>query len=157
MKKSLNVGFSFGLTSGIITTLGLLIGLNYGTHSKLAVLGGIFTIAVADALSDALGIHISQESQKIRAKEIWESTFATLISKFIFAMSFIVPVLIFTLPTAVAVSIVYGLILLSILSYYVAKRENKKPSNVIMEHLIIAVLVIILTYIIGNMIGTLIV
>lgn len=38
-----------------------MIGLMAGTHSKLAVLGGILTIAIADAMSDALGIHISQE------------------------------------------------------------------------------------------------
>ena len=62
MKHSLKVGFSFGLTSGIITTLGLMVGLNYGTSSKLAVIGGILTIAIADASSDALGIHISEES-----------------------------------------------------------------------------------------------
>ena len=54
MKQSLKTGFSFGLTSGVITTLGLMVGLNAGTHSRLAVIGGIVTIAVADALSDAL-------------------------------------------------------------------------------------------------------
>jgi len=54
---------SFGLTSGIITTLGLIVGLHSGTHSKLAVIGGILTIAMADALSDALGIHVSEESE----------------------------------------------------------------------------------------------
>ena len=54
---------SFGLTSGIITTLGLIVGLHSGTHSKLAVIGGILTIAMADAFSDALGIHVSEESE----------------------------------------------------------------------------------------------
>jgi len=29
MKHSLKTGFSFGLTSGIITTLGLMVGLHY--------------------------------------------------------------------------------------------------------------------------------
>ena len=61
-KHSLRIGFSFGLTSGIITTLGLMVGLHAGTHSRLAVIGGILTIAIADAFSDALGIHISEES-----------------------------------------------------------------------------------------------
>ena len=39
-------------------TLGLMVGLHAGTHSMPAVLGGILTIAVADAMSDALGIHV---------------------------------------------------------------------------------------------------
>jgi VIT1/CCC1 family predicted Fe2+/Mn2+ transporter len=76
MKRSSKVGFNFGLTSGIITTLGLMVGLNSSTHSKLVVIGGILTIAMADALSDAMGIHISQESEnKHTVKEVWESTF----------------------------------------------------------------------------------
>ena len=58
IKQSFRAGFSFGLTSGAITTLGLMVGLHSGTHSKVVVMGGILVIAVADALSDALGIHI---------------------------------------------------------------------------------------------------
>ena len=57
---SVTVGLSFGLTSGIITTLGLMVGLYSGTHSRLAVLGGILTIAIADSFSDALGYVIGQ-------------------------------------------------------------------------------------------------
>ena len=69
MKISIRKGLGFGLTSGVITTLGLLVGLNAGTHSKKIVLGGILLIAIADALSDALGIHISEEAG---SKEITE-------------------------------------------------------------------------------------
>ena len=71
MRHSLRVGFSFGITSGIITTLGLMVGLNSSTRSGLVVIGGILTIAIADAFSDALGIHISEESEnRHTAKEI---------------------------------------------------------------------------------------
>ncbi len=71
MKHSFKVGFSFGLTSGIITTLGLMIGLYSGTNSQLVVIGGILTIAIADSMSDALGIHISEESENTHSsKEI---------------------------------------------------------------------------------------
>ena len=78
---SLSIGLHFGLTSGIITTLGLMVGLSSGTNSKLAVIGGILTIAIADSFSDALGIHISEESENIHSsKEIWISTFSTFIS-----------------------------------------------------------------------------
>jgi len=113
MKHSLKIGFSFGLTSGIITTLGLMVGLSSGTHSKLVVIGGVLTIAIADAFSDALGIHISEESEnKHTTKEIWESTIATFLSKFAFAMTFVIPVLLFLLTTAIYVSIVWGFTLL---------------------------------------------
>ena len=58
MKTFVMKGLGYGLTSGIITTLGMMVGLNAGTHSKVAVLGGIFIIAIGDSLSDALGMHI---------------------------------------------------------------------------------------------------
>ena len=67
MKDSLRTGISFGLTSGIITTLGLMVGLHSGTHSRVIVIGGILTIAIADAFSDALGIHISEESKNVHS------------------------------------------------------------------------------------------
>lgn len=109
MKHSVKTGFSFGLTSGIITTLGLMVGLHSGTHSQLAIIGGILTIAIADAFSDALGIHISEESRNAhRPTEIWEATLATFATKFIVALSFVVPVLLLPLTTAIVVSILWG-------------------------------------------------
>lgn len=154
MKHSLKIGFSFGLTSGIITTLGLMVGLHSGTNSKLVVLGGILTIAIADALSDALGIHISEESEnKHTAKEIWESTLSTFFSKFIFALIFIIPVLIFELSTAIIVSIIWGLSILGIVSFSIAKEQKRKPWRVIAEHLIIALVVIVVTHYVGYWIG----
>jgi len=68
MKHQLKTGLSFGLTSAIITTLGLMIGLISGTESKMVAIGGILTIAIADAFSDALGIHLSEESEGKHAK-----------------------------------------------------------------------------------------
>ncbi len=154
MNHSLEVGFSFGLTSGIITTLGLIVGLHSGTHSQLAVLGGILTIAIADAFSDALGIHVSEESENTHThKEIWTSTVSTFLFKFFVAMTFVVPVLLFELSTAIVVSIAWGLSLLSILSYYLSKKQKESTLMVFGEHLLIAVVVIILTHYVGDAIS----
>ncbi|MEM5782385.1 MAG: hypothetical protein QXD43_04280 [Candidatus Aenigmatarchaeota archaeon] len=154
MKHPFKIGFSFGLTSGIITTLGLIVGLHSGTHSTLAIIGGILTIAIADAFSDALGIHISEESEnKHTEKEIWQSTASTFISKFVFAMSFILPVLLFELTTAIIVSVIWGLSLLSLLSYLMANKQKKEVWKVVAEHLIIALIVIMITHYIGDLVS----
>ncbi|AJF62083.1 TPA: hypothetical protein HA239_05505 [Candidatus Woesearchaeota archaeon] len=154
MKHSLKTGISFGLTSGIITTLGLMVGLNSGTHSKLVVIGGIFTIAIADALSDALGIHVSEESEnKHTPAEIWESTIYTFLAKFVFALSFVIPLLFFQLSTAVIVSAIWGLSLLGIFSIYIAKDQKTKTWKVVAEHLAIALIVILITHYVGEWIG----
>jgi VIT1/CCC1 family predicted Fe2+/Mn2+ transporter len=154
MKHSLKVGFSFGSTSGIITTLGVMIGLHSGTHSELVVIGGVLTIAIADAFSDALGIHISEESEnKHTTTEIWESTASTFLSKFVVASTFIIPILLLQLSTAIIVSVVWGLSLLGIFSFYIAKEQKVKPWKVISEHLLIALIVIVITHYVGDWIG----
>jgi VIT1/CCC1 family predicted Fe2+/Mn2+ transporter len=155
MNHSIKVGFSFGLTSAIITTIGLMVGLHSGTHSKMVVLGGILIIAIADAFSDALGIHMSEESEnKHSTKEIWQSTFATFFSKFIFALTFVIPVLLFELTTAIIVSVLWGFLLLTIFSYRMAISQKANPLKVIGEHLLIALVVITATHFVGSWIGS---
>ena len=154
MRHPFKVGFSFGLTSGIITTLGLMIGLHAGTHSKLVIIGGILTIAVADAFSDALGIHVSEESEsKHTPKEIWLSAISTFLSKLIVALTFIIPVLLFQLSTAILVSVIWGLSLLGIFSFRIAKEQKAKPWKVVLEHLVVALVVIIVTHYLGEFIA----
>ena len=154
MKHSLKTGFSFGLTSGIITTLGLMVGLHSGTHSTPVVIGGILIIAIADAFSDALGIHISEESEnKHTPKDIWESTIFTFLSKFVSALTFIVPLLLFQLSTAIIVSVIWGLSLLGLFSFYIAKEQKAKPWKIIIEHFAIALIVIVITHYVGDWVG----
>lgn len=150
MRHSKKIGISFGLTSGLITTLGLMIGLYSGTNSRLVVIGGILTIAIADSLSDSLGIHISEESENKHTHiEIWESTFFTFLSKLIISASFIIPVLLLDLNSAIIISIIWGFFLLSLFSYYISKNQKVKSSKVIIEHLIIGISVIIIAHYIG--------
>ena len=151
IKHSIKVGFSFGMMSGVITTLGLMVGLHAGTQSKSAVLGGIIVIAVADAFSDALGIHISEESENVHTpKEVWIASISTLVAKFLFSSIFILPVLIFELTAAIWISIAIGLSLISIMSCYLAKQRNISRWKVIGEHFLVAAVVIILTHVIGD-------
>ncbi|MDY6842709.1 MAG: hypothetical protein SVW57_01270 [Thermodesulfobacteriota bacterium] len=155
MKEPLKTGISFGLTSGVITTLGLMVGLHSGTHSKLAVIGGIFTIAVADAFSDALGIHISEESEGVHtARYIWMSTVSTFFSKLMITLSFVIPVIIFELSVAIVISIAWGSGLLSVLSYSIAKSQGTQIWKVVAEHVIIALIVITSTHFIGDWISS---
>jgi len=156
VKRSIKKGFGFGLTSGVITTLGMMVGLNASTHSKLAVIGGIIAIAIADAFSDAVGIHISEESEnKHTPREIWEATFSTFLFKFLFALSFVVPVLAFKLYVAIGVSVIWGLGLITIFSYHMARKQGVKPYKVVLEHVGIVVLVIIITHYVGKWVGIL--
>lgn len=154
MRLSLKTGFSFGLTSGIITTLGLIVGLYAGTNSKIAVIGGVLTIAIADSFSDALGIHVSQESQnRHSSRSIWEATIATFLSKLVFALTFIAPILFFELSEAILISVVWGLSILSIFSFIIAKQQKENPWKVVIEHLVIGLVVVLITDFVGDWIA----
>lgn len=151
MNHSLKIGLGFGLASAVITTLGLMVGLEAGTSSRLAVIGGVITIAIADAFSDALGIHISEESENVHTnREIWLSTLSTFFSKALFALVFIIPLLIFELNAAIIINVAIGLLLLGVFSYLMAKKQNTKPWKVVGEHLLIAVVVITITHYLGK-------
>jgi len=148
-------GLFFGATSGVITTVGLLTGLHAGTHSLAAVLGGILVIAVADAMSDALGIHLAEEANPATDhRHVWSATISTFITKFIFAGSFAVPLLLLPLQQAVWASIAWGMVVIVVLSYFLAKSQGERPFPVIAEHLSIAVAVVILSQLIGSWVGS---
>lgn len=154
MRQALTTGISFGLTSGVITTLGLMVGLHAGTRSTLAVVGGVLTIAVADALSDALGIHIAEESNPQRSPwQVWQATMATFTTKFLMALSFLVPLLLFELGTAIAASIAWGFAVLTLLSWRLARAQGAPPWRVIGEHLLIAGTVVIATHLVGDLVA----
>ena len=156
VKKSYKTGISFGLVSGVLTTLGLLVGLGVGTQSREVIIGGILTIAVADALSDAFGVHLSQESAGENSKkQVWESTISTLLSKFLLALTFLIPVLIFDIKTAGTVDIIWGFVvitLISFLSSILNRVEKKELISAVLEHVLLFIFTITLSYLIGTFI-----
>lgn len=150
MKHSVEVGLSFGLTSGVITTIGLMVGVYSGTNSSVAVIASVLTIAVADAMSDALGIHIAEESENIHTQnEVWISTLTTFFAKFIVSSTFLIPLFLLELKTAVVVNIIWGTLIMIVYNYFVGKKQEQKTFIVIFEHLFIAFFVVLITYYLG--------
>jgi VIT1/CCC1 family predicted Fe2+/Mn2+ transporter len=143
-------GIFFGTTSGVITTLGVIVGLNAGTESLVAVVGGILVIAVADSMSDALGIHLAQESDAdISDRQVWAATFSTFFAKFLTALSFAIPFALLSLEVAILVSVAWGYLIIGLLSYRLASEQGMKPLSVIAEHVVIATFVIFASHAIG--------
>ncbi len=150
MNKAQKVGLSFGLTSATITTLGLIIGLNVGTGSRLAVSAGVIAIAISDSFSDALGVHLAKESEgNFTKSEIREATVSTFLYKFFFALSFLVPILLLNSPWSLYVALAWGVIILISLNYFIAKSNGEKPFKIIVEHLLISILVMGLSWVSG--------
>ncbi len=150
---------SFGVTSGVITALGMIIGLDAATSSKLAVAAGIIIVAVADGLSDATAIHVAEESEveKGEAKhthvEVWLTTIFLFLIECSVRLTFTIPILFFPLQTAVLLCIAWGMFLLVLLNFYTAKIKNENPLQLIAGHLSLALFVIAISYLLGRLVS----
>lgn len=153
--KGARTGIFFGATSGVITTIGLIVGLHAGTQSLVAVLGGILVVAVADAMSDAMGIHLAQEADPDSTHDhVWAATIWTFATKLVVALTFALPLLWLPLQTAVIVSVSWGLLVITLLSAYLAHVQQVGALSVITEHLTIAIVVVTVSYLIGVWVKT---
>jgi VIT1/CCC1 family predicted Fe2+/Mn2+ transporter len=141
-------GVSFGLTSAVITTLGMIVGLYSATSSRLAVVAGVIILSIADSLSDAAGMHLSEEAEmengrpKHSHREIWLTTIFTFLSKLVFTLTFAVPIILLPLKRAILVSVGWGMLLIIVLNFFLAKSKGEKPLPLIIEHLLLSLLVI---------------
>lgn len=141
LKKLTN--FSFGSTSAIITNISIVIGLEAGEISRTAIIGGLLIIAIADNISDSLGIHMYKESEAIGTKETVISTIGNFTARLIISFSFVLIVLLFSIHTAVIITVLWGLFLLMGLSYLISRSNKDNPLTEMIKHLLVAVVVII--------------
>ncbi|MBL7150665.1 VIT1/CCC1 transporter family protein, partial [Candidatus Microgenomates bacterium] len=87
------------------------------------------------------------------SRSIWEATIATFLSKLVFALTFIAPILFFELSEAILISVVWGLSILSIFSFIIAKQQKENPWKVVIEHLVIGLVVVLITDFVGDWIA----
>jgi len=157
MSRTAESGFGFGLTSGVITTLGLLVGTAASTGSASLVAGSIITIALADSMSDAFGMHVSAESTNASEKNTWIATFTTFGAKLATTLTFLIPVLILPLTAAVWASVLWGCLLLATMSSFIAKQRGVSPVEPVIEHVGLALLVVFLSHNLGGKIADLVI
>ncbi|MFH0856780.1 MAG: hypothetical protein V1860_02690, partial [bacterium] len=64
--------------------------------------------------------------------------------------SFLISLLMLPLSLAIMASIIWGLLLVVIFNFYLAKLHKEKPLKIIFEHLIITVAVIFIAHFVGD-------
>ncbi|MBZ5496212.1 MAG: hypothetical protein LAP85_07395 [Acidobacteriia bacterium] len=138
--------FSFGATSAVITGLAVIIGLSRTANPVVGITTALVVIAIADNISDSFGIHIHQESQKESVKEVRKTTFTNFVSRVAVVSIFVLLVILFPVKAAVALSIFFGMAVISIISHFIAKEQKAKPHRIVFQHLLITALVIIGSY-----------
>ena len=153
LNKMVNINkFSIGATAAITTSMGLIAGLAQGDGAKTGIITGLLIIAIADNISDSLGIHMYKESEGASRRDINLSTFGNFTVRLFLACTFILIVLLFSSRTALIASSVWGLVLLAILSYLIAKSKKTNLFLEIAWHSAVALLVIVGSKLLGNLI-----
>jgi vacuolar iron transporter family protein len=134
--------FSFGAVSAVITCLALIISFDTTNQSKLVVIGSLLVIALADNISDTLGIHIYQEGEFSSLRKVWRSTLSNFLTRLGVICIFIF--FVFSLPPILAItcSLLYGYLVITVISYLVARKRGLSQKTIILEHIIIATLVL---------------
>ncbi len=136
---------SYGGTAAIVTGMGLVVAFGAGAGSKPALVASLLVVAVADNLADSLAIHVYQESEKLETRLAFRSTVFNYLARLLVAVSFVALALLLPERTLVPVAILWGFLLLSVLTFQVARARGASPLVEVGKHLIVAVAVIALS------------
>jgi vacuolar iron transporter family protein len=149
MKRTKLQGVSFGTTAAVVTSMGLSLGLDAAIAPKATIVSGLLIIAVADNISDSLSIHIYQESEGLESKSAFRSTVTNFFARFVATATFVA--LVVLLPAAVMgpVLLAWGLVLLSTLTYLLARERGIAPIPEIAKHVAVAVIVVVVSKALG--------
>jgi VIT1/CCC1 family predicted Fe2+/Mn2+ transporter len=141
--------FSFGSTSGIVTSMGLIIGLGTAATQTATIVSGLLIIAVADNITDSLSIHVYQEAERLEARSAFRATLTNFVARLLVALTFVIIVLVLPGPYAGIFALAWGFLLLAGLSYIVARARDVRPLPEVGKHLGVAILVIAASRLIG--------
>jgi len=120
----------------------------------MAILSALLIIAIADNLSDSLGIHIYRESQMTgTVADARIHTITNFLARFAVTMVFIALVVALPLGYSVVLSVAFGLSLLTYLSYRIAQARGTSPYKEILQHVAIAIAVITISHFVGQWIS----
>jgi len=141
---------AFGITSGILTTVGVLTGVNSATSSKLSVIAAIVAIAVADSCSDAFGMYMSKISERGNSHQVaWRHALGTFAGKFLFPLTFLLPIMLCPINLAVQIDLWWGATALALLSAEQAIVARQSISRSILKTECLAIIIVVFSVITG--------
>ena len=141
---------SYGGTAAIVTSTALINGLSAANATKPVIVSALLIAALADNLTDALSIHIFQESEQLDQKEAFTGTITNFLTRLLLCISFAFLVGWFPLAFAGKVAMAWGMLLLAALTYLVARERKVSPPLEIVKHVVVASVVILASIAIGH-------
>jgi VIT1/CCC1 family predicted Fe2+/Mn2+ transporter len=142
--------FSFGGTSAIVTSMGLVIGLGAAKAETSTIVSGLLIVGLADNMTDSLSIHMYQEAEKLEGRAAFRTILTNFVARVLVAVSFAIIVLALPESYAGIVALAWGVLLLTGISYILARARGVSPVPEVSKHLGVAVLVIAASRLIGS-------
>ena len=152
--KDSRQGIFFGINSGILTTLGVIAGISQTTTNPMYIVVSVISLAISDCVGEAYGMYLSKKAEQVNDKGNGPllSLISVFLAKFLTVLIFLVPLL-FSWNLKYFKNLVwpifYSIIVLVIIDYRLAKLRNEKPTQYIINHLILLIIVAISTKYIG--------
>lgn len=145
--------YTFGATSAVITGLAVIVGFSGTANAKVSMLSALLLIAIADNISDSFGIHVHQECQSESVREVRRATFTNFVVRLLVVGVFVLMVLFLPSMLSLVLSMVFGLIVIGLLSYHIAKEQKANPYKVIGQHLLLTVVVMVASFVLKELIS----
>ena len=145
---------SFGSTSAVVTSIGLVVGFA-STHAlRTTLIASLLIVGVADNLTDSLSIHLYQESEGLEPHEAFVSTVTNFLTRLAITATFVALAATLTNWILITVTTVWGLAVLGMLTVSLAHQRHSPVRRELIRHFAVAVVVIALSRAIGTLITT---
>jgi len=145
--------FAFGISSAVMTVMGIIVGLVSAQQSISAVIGGIASVGIADSMADALGVYTAKKSEKGSSDKVaLRVALATFWSKLFFSASFVAIFMIFPNNQTLTVSIIWGLAVLAGIHFLIAFAREEKIIWNILKNIGLAIIIILTSFWVGSLI-----
>jgi VIT1/CCC1 family predicted Fe2+/Mn2+ transporter len=107
---------------------------------------GLLIVALADNLTDALSMHIYQESERrLQAHEAFRATLSNFVTRLLLALTFVLLVALLPLSRAIVLSAAWGLLLLVALTWALARERKVGFVSEVLKHVGAALAVILVS------------
>lgn len=144
---------SFGGTAAIVTSMGLILGLEAAATGRGTLVGALLIVALADNLSDSLSVHVYQESENLDSREAFRSTLMNFAARLLVALSFVLLVIVAPAGLLVALAIAWGFVLLTALTWHIARARKVPVGREIGKHMAVAAIVLAASRALGMLIS----
>jgi VIT1/CCC1 family predicted Fe2+/Mn2+ transporter len=136
---------SFGSTAALVTNMALVTGMDAIGASRPTIVAALLIAALADNLTDALSIHIYQESERLEPREAFVGTLSNFAARLTVSLTFVSLVVLLPAALVVPVSIIWGTLLLTALTYLLARERQVSVAPEIGKHLLSAAAVLVIS------------